>query len=207
VTPTAPPEDAPAATSPKAGWRAWGLSRRREVADRAAASRVIGDAVMSLPEIAAAEVVAVYVDARTEVRTQLLIAGLWRLGKTIAVPYCVGDELALFRYTDPSELAVGAFGIREPLPELRADADRAVPAAAVGAFVIPGVAFDRQGGRLGHGKGYYDRLLARARPTAPRIGLAFDGQLADRLPAEPHDRPMDVIVTPTATLRFARPVV
>ena len=83
--------------------------------------------------------------------------------KRVVVPYCVGRRLELFRLTDMDELAEGTFTILEPRPELRERPERRVDVAEVDLVVVPGVAFDARGGRLGHGQGYYDRLLdARA---------------------------------------------
>lgn len=101
-------------------------------------------------------------------------------------PRVVGDDLALHHVADTvRDLAAGAFGIREPLAMAPV-----VPAGDVDVFLCPGLAFDPRGGRLGRGRGFYDRLLAPARPTALRIGVCHPLQrVADTYP-EPHDVPM-----------------
>ncbi|MBI4343199.1 MAG: 5-formyltetrahydrofolate cyclo-ligase, partial [Candidatus Omnitrophica bacterium] len=90
-----------------------------------------------------------------------------------------------------AELAPGAFGVLEPTPSAR----RPVRLRELDAVLVPGLAFDRQGRRLGHGYGYFDRLLARLPQATPVIGLAFRFQLLDRLPAASHDRPVSTVLT------------
>ncbi len=70
---------------------------------------------------------------------------------------------------------------------------------------MPGVAFDRSGHRLGYGGGFYDRFLARLPARALRIGVAFDQQVLDELPAEEHDQPVDLVVTPSEVLHASPP--
>jgi 5-formyltetrahydrofolate cyclo-ligase len=148
-----------------------------------------------LPEYGRAEVVSFYVSVRDEVRTHAGIATALADGKRVAVPYCVADELELFWLRDVAELVPGRFGIPEPLAELRTRDDRRVPAAACDLIFVPGVAFDARGGRIGHGRGFYDRLLARARPDTLRVALGFECQLVDAIPLEPHDVRMHRVVT------------
>lgn len=111
----------------------------------------------------------------------------WAGRKRILLPVVCGDDLELRPYTGDGHLAEGAFHIEEPAGEAFADY------AQIDLAVIPGVAFDRLGNRLGRGKGYYDRLLPRLK-DAYKIGLCFPCQRVDRLPAEAHDVPMDEIV-------------
>ena len=99
----------------------------------------------------------------------------------------VGDDLELRLYAGDDRLAPGAFHIEEPRGEPFTDY------AGIDLAVIPGVAFDRAGNRLGRGKGYYDRLLPRLADTY-KIGLCYPFQLADSLPAEAHDVRMDEVV-------------
>jgi 5-formyltetrahydrofolate cyclo-ligase len=89
-------------------------------------------------------------------------------------------------------LASGAFGLLEP-------GGPALALAEIAAFVIPGIAFSRDGGRIGWGRGYYDTTLAAARADALRIGLAFDCQLVADVPREAHDIGVDLVVTETAS--------
>ena len=110
------------------------------------------------------------------------------LEKRILLPVVVGDDLELRLYTGPEDLKPGAYGIEEPTGELFTDY------ADIDFIVVPGVAFDRNGNRLGRGKGYYDRLLPRI-PSAHKAGICFPFQLVEEVPAEPFDIRMDEIIT------------
>ena len=99
-----------------------------------------------------------------------------------------GYDLELRLYTGDDRLTEGAFHIDEPTGTAFTDY------AAIDLAVIPGVAFDRRGNRLGRGKGYYDRLLPRI-PTAYKLGLCFPFQVLNQIPAEAHDIPMDEVLT------------
>ena len=94
-----------------------------------------------------------------------------------------------------SDLAAGAFEILEPLPVLRQLESRRVSPGEVDVAIVPGVAFDRQGNRLGHGAGYYDRLLAELPSSAYLISVAYECQMLEAIPHEPHDIGMDQVVT------------
>ena len=178
--------------------RARALASRNAQPDKEELSERICRRLVELPEYAAAASVLWYVDVRDEVRSRHQLPHTLGQGKTIAVPYCVAGELALFRLDRVDELAVGAYGILEPRPELRWLPEKRVEAHEPDLIVVPGVAFDRRGARLGHGFGYYDRLLEKARPDAWRVALAFECQLFDELPVEAHDAFMDRIITERA---------
>ena len=90
--------------------------------------------------------------------------------------------------TSPADLAIGAYGIEEPTGALFTDY------ATIDLVIVPGVAFDRDGNRLGRGKGYYDRLLPRI-PSAYKVGICFPFQIVEEVPAEPFDIRMDEIIT------------
>lgn len=154
--------------------------------------------LVALPEYQAARTVLYYVDARSEVRTRHYLPEALRHGKKIVVPYCVEGELELFHLTSMDELALGMYRILEPKPELRPLADKRVAVRELDLIVVPGVAFDRRGGRMGHGFGYYDKLLWQARPEAPLVALAFECQLFDEVPMLEHDIFMDRVLTEQA---------
>jgi 5-formyltetrahydrofolate cyclo-ligase len=161
-------------------------------------SGVICERLAAMPEYARAHTVMYYVDVRSEVRTRHYLPIALTQGKRIIVPYCVNGELELFHLQKMDELAVGMYKILEPKAELRAHADKRVDAGDLDLVIVPGVAFDREGGRTGHGFGYYDKLLNRARPDAPLIALAFECQLFPRIPMQVHDVFMDMVVTEAA---------
>ena len=96
------------------------------------------------------------------------------------------------------ELTPGTWQILEPKPEWRARLDRHVEAVELDLIIVPGLAFDRHGDRLGLGKGYYDRLLQHIRPDAVKIAVAFECQIVDKIPVLPHDVRMDMVITENA---------
>lgn len=153
---------------------------------------------MALPEYEQASTVMFYVDVRTEVRTRHDLPMALTHGKRIVVPYCVENELELFLLESMDELTIGAFKILEPREDLRARPEKKVAIAELDLIMVPGVAFDRSGGRMGHGFGFYDRLLENARPETPLVALAFDCQLFDAIPVASHDVFMDKIITESA---------
>ena len=150
---------------------------------------------MSLPEYQQAATVLFYLDVRSEVRTRNDLVNALASGKKIVVPYCVDGELELFHLTDPDELSVGMYRILEPKPELRAVEAHRVDVQEIDLIIVPGVAFDREGGRTGHGKGYYDKLLEHARADTPLVALAFECQLFDKIPMQDHDVVMGKVIT------------
>jgi 5-formyltetrahydrofolate cyclo-ligase len=158
----------------------------------ASGSRVITRRLTELDQIRRASTLMVYLGFGSEVLTDDLILWGWEEGKRIAVPLCrsVSRELIACRIDGFDELECGHYGIREP----KADLLRPVPPGEIDAVVVPAVAFDRQGHRLGYGGGYYDRFLPGA-PRATRIGVAFARQIVPEIPASPHDVAVDCIVT------------
>ncbi len=182
----------------KAQLRRQAEAARARQPDKDELSRAICRRFAALPEYFAAATVMLYVHVRNEVRTQEFIQAVLAQGKGVVVPYCVGNELGLFRLESLDELAPSTFGLLEPRPQLRALPEKRVEAREVDLIMVPGVAFDRDGGRLGHGKGFYDRLLGRARRDALLVGVAFECQLFPDVPMGEHDVYMDRVVTEAA---------
>ena len=143
----------------------------------------------ALPLWSAAKLPALYVSFGGEASTLKILEECFREKRAVALPRVEGSELRLHRVVSFDELAPGRFGIMEPRAETPA-----VSPAEPDLFVIPGVVFDRRGHRVGYGKGYYDRLLANTH--APVVALAYGFQIVHHIPDEPHDRPVDVILTP-----------
>ncbi|HIZ33626.1 MAG TPA: 5-formyltetrahydrofolate cyclo-ligase [Candidatus Bacteroides merdigallinarum] len=139
------------------------------------------------PQWQAAHTVLLYHSLPDEVDTHTFVRR-WSGRKRILLPVVKGTDLELRLYTGDDHLAEGAFHIDEPTGPIFTDY------AEIDLAVIPGVAFDRRGNRLGRGKGYYDRLLPRI-PTAYKLGLCFPFQLVEQIPAEAHDIPMDEVLT------------
>jgi 5-formyltetrahydrofolate cyclo-ligase len=173
-------------------------ANRNAQADKDQLSRQICAAFVALPEYAAARTVMYYVDVRSEVRTRHELPTALTHAKRIVVPYCVKNELELFWLQNIDELVIGMYKILEPKMELRALPERQITPEELDLIMVPGVAFDRGGARMGHGFGYYDKLLQYARPDAPLVALAFECQLFPEIPTQAHDIFMDKIITEKA---------
>lgn len=173
-------------------------ANRNAQADKDGVSRGIVARFMGLPEYAAARTVMFYVDVRAEVRTRHDLATALTTGKRIVVPYCVDGELQLFHLEAMDELEAGMYKILEPRADLRPIAAKQVAIEDLDLVMVPGVAFDRRGGRTGHGKGYYDKLLQHARADTPLVALAFECQMFDEIPTQDHDIFMDKVITERA---------
>jgi 5-formyltetrahydrofolate cyclo-ligase len=171
---------------------------RRSQSDKDAVSRIIVDRFMKLADYAAAKTVMFYVDVRDEVRTRHALPEALTADKRIVIPYCVDGELELFHLESMEELDTGMYKILEPKKELRDVAAKRLQPEELDLIMVPGVAFDRQGGRTGHGKGYYDKLLEHARADTPLVALAFECQMFPEIPCEHHDIYMDKVVTEAA---------
>jgi len=130
---------------------------------------------------------------------------MWADRKRVVVPYCVAQHLELFCLNSFSDLVPGTLGILEPKPELREEDQRRARVQELDLLVIPGLAFDRQGGRLGYGKGYFDRLLLAARVDALLAAVAFECQLFDSVPMQPYDVRVDAVITETEIHRRVLP--
>jgi 5-formyltetrahydrofolate cyclo-ligase len=167
---------------------------------RIAASDLIGDSVMQLiARLPAGETLAMYAPKGTEVDTARIDGFARARGLRVVYPRVVdGSKLLTFHDASVEALELGHFGLQEP----RADAP-AIELANISAFLVPGLAFDRSGGRVGWGRGFYDVTLAAANPQALRIGLAFECQLVDEVPSDPHDIHLHYVVTEAAIYRAA----
>lgn len=140
---------------------------------------------------------AAYVDVRGEPGTRPLLRALHNTGVRVLLPI-VGDDRRLLwgEYAGPGTLAPGRFGLLEPtgpLPDTGADLDALTMAQLL---IVPALAVDSHGVRLGRGAGYYDRLLARL-PGHRAVAVLYDDELLEAVPAEPHDRPVHAVLTPT----------
>ncbi|MCU0708918.1 MAG: 5-formyltetrahydrofolate cyclo-ligase [Pirellula sp.] len=182
----------------KAAIRKQAHENRKNQPDKDTVSDAILARFLTLPEYRAAKTVMFYVDVRDEVRTRQALPQALETGKRIVVPYCVDGELELFWLESMDELELGMYRILEPKNELRSVASKRLQPEDLDLIMVPGVAFDRTGGRTGHGKGYYDKLLEHARLDTPLIALAFECQMFEAIPMDEHDVFMDKIVTEDA---------
>lgn len=173
-------------------------ANRRAQDNKDEVSRIIVDKFEALDAYARARTVMYYIDVRAEVRTRQALPQALAGPKKVVIPYCVDDVLELFWLENMAELEVGMYKILEPRAELRTVPEKRVPVEELDLVMVPGVAFDRRGARMGHGKGYYDKLLEHARLDAPLVALAFECQLFPEIPTAPHDIFMDQIITEAA---------
>ncbi|GAA0991312.1 5-formyltetrahydrofolate cyclo-ligase [Nocardiopsis tropica] len=186
--------------SEKARLRGDVLARRRArgAEERARVGSAVRDALMGVPWLAMGGTVACYYSVGGEPGTRKLVTALWKRGTYVLLPvFLPGGDLDWAAFDGPEGLAPAGHGLVEPTghrygPGALARAD---------AVVCPALAVDRNGNRLGRGAGCYDRALAHKGPHTPAIALVHDDELVDSLPAEPHDRPVDAVLTPGGGLR------
>lgn len=174
---------------------------------RVAASQAICATLAALPELVAARVVLAYLPMAREVDVLPLARDLLRAGVVVAVPELAVEEgeraevvenpqrhggsmhaVAVDSLEDDA-LVAGPMGVRAPRR------GRRLAIGSIGVVLVPGLGFDPQGHRLGRGGGYYDRFLARRAPTSLAVGVCFDQQLIERVPVEPHDASVDMVLT------------
>lgn len=177
------------------------LAARDAEPDRESKGRIIQQRVVGLAEFQAAGTVLSYISVPSEVATSDLVRRAIEDGKRVAVPYVTEQGLQAAFISSLDELVPARFGLREPSPALRADATRVCEPGRVDLFIVPGVAFDRSRGRLGHGRAYYDRLLARAAKGSRFIAPAFECQIVAQVPMTPTDVFMHAVVTEKAVYR------
>ncbi len=175
--------------------------RRRLVAARAMmsdsslheAGRLIRDHVLEMPEVAAAGTIAAYYSVGTEPDSRGLIFALWKRGSYVILPVLLPDgDLDWASYDGPDSLVAGPRGLLQPAEPVRGAA--AVARAEV--VLVPALAVDVAGNRLGRGGGSYDRALARVGPQVPVIALLYDSELLPSVPALPHDQRVRAVARP-----------
>lgn len=168
------------------------LARRRSAEPPAGDADLLAARVLTLPALAAPGPVALYVSLPGEPPTAALLEALRAAGREVLLPVLLDDGDLDWAAASGSTVA-GRLGLAEP------DGARLGTAAVAAAVlvVVPALACDRAGRRLGRGGGSYDRALARVPATTTVVALVRDAELLDAVPVEPHDRPVDVVVTPT----------
>ena len=181
--------------------------RRAALADveRDRSSEAITAAVIAHPSYADAAVVAMYCDFREEVQTRALRHHALASGKRLALPRVEDGGTLTLRAATPEGSAEECL-VESPLGIAEPPADALVVAPRdVELFILPGLAFDRQGGRLGYGRGHYDRLLTAAKPGSVWMGIAFECQWVEAVPLEPHDVRVHYVVTEVSTTQTSEP--
>lgn len=175
---------------------------------RAAASAAISRSFLELEEYQTAEVILAYWSVGREVSTHELIEAMLADGKTVCLPKCVDldengcrtgivEAMEAHQIRDVSGLSRGAYGIPEP-----GDSDPVIAPDRIDLVMLPCMACDKTCGRIGHGAGYYDKYLTMIRDDCRTAALCFEAVLADKLPAEEHDKPVDAVVTENTVYRW-----
>lgn len=175
------------------------LKTRSELAaeDIIEKSAKIMSRLFSLSEFRGAKTIMFYVDAKNEVKTRDAITRALSEGKRVVVPKVKkGYGLLAIEIKSLDELSPGTFGILEPAGE------KGISPEEIDLVVVPGVAFDKRGNRMGYGAGYYDSFLPKLRPEVKKVAVAFEIQVTDSLPAEEHDVKMDMIITENTLYNF-----
>lgn len=161
--------------------------------ERSAAGRSLRDTVLSLPEAQMAGTVAAYISIGTEPETRSLVYALWKRGTYVLLPLLRDDyDLDWASYEGPDSLAAGPRGLLQPTEPPRGAG--AVTSADL--VIVPALAVDRGGLRLGRGGGSYDRALARVGAAVPTVALIYDHELLDEVPADRHDQRVSMVAQP-----------
>ncbi|MCJ2005700.1 5-formyltetrahydrofolate cyclo-ligase [Methylobacterium sp. E-016] len=178
-------------SSDKAALRSDALARRDALDPeiRRAGSLAIAEHALTVAGLAEAALVGAFWPIRSEADPRPLIERLFARGQRVALPKVTPDGLVFREWRAGETLVAGRFGLSEPRDDL--------PALDPTALIVPLAAFDRRGQRIGYGRGYYDQAISRLSRSGPvlTIGIAFSVQEIQRVPAEPHDRPLDHLVT------------
>jgi len=154
-------------------------------------SNAIMDKITSLDIYKQSKVVFIYMDFKNEVITSNLIKRMLSEKKRVVIPYTdsINTVLIPSEITKESDLKQNSFGYFEPKSILPVNIEE------IDLVIVPGVVFDKNLNRIGFGKGYYDKILNRLKPSAKKVALAHDFQVLEDIPAEEHDVKMDMIIT------------
>jgi len=187
---------------PKRSLRSQLLAQRRSLSHDSwcTASRAAQLNLLLLDLFVRAQCVALYAPVHNEIDTALLFTEARTEGKRVLFPAVCGEQLVFHPVEHLETLQKGAFGILEPCA-----ADSKFQTVEADLVVVPGVAFDLSGHRIGYGKGFYDRFLHHSGCTPHVIGLCHDFQMVDGyIPTDPHDIPMEIVVSDKRVVRIPR---
>jgi 5-formyltetrahydrofolate cyclo-ligase len=178
------------------------LAARDELSQgsRAEKSARITETLLAHPFCDHGAAVMAYASIQSEFDTRALIETALAAGRVVALPRIVAPRVMIaVQITDPGrDLEPGRFGIPTPVDGLET-----IPPSAFGCVLVPGSAFDLLGRRLGYGGGFYDTFLAQTAADCPYVAAAFEAQLVDEVPVEPHDCTMDLLVTESRVVEFS----
>jgi 5-formyltetrahydrofolate cyclo-ligase len=169
------------------------LLRNQKEEERLRRSLVILEKLFALPQFQSSKTILFYASFDGEVETFEMMIQAKKIGKKIALPTILVNEKMILPalFDNFHDLETGPYGIKQP----RVNKECLVAPEKLDLCVVPGVAFDRRGQRLGRGAGYYDRFLSSLPKDTPTVGLAFDFQMFDCLPGQPHDVPVSCVIT------------
>ncbi len=194
-------EHAPADVSDVAERKAALRDRMRRVraaiheTDRQYLAARVEDRLFAMPEVRKARTVMLFASFGSEIPTERMVRRLDSEGRTVLLPFLADGELGAAPYRPGDPTTGSPYGPVEPAARLPVDPSE------IDVVLLPGLAFDRKGRRLGYGGAHYDRYLARLQAAALRVGIAFHQQLVDEVPADAGDEPVDVVVTDRDVIR------
>jgi len=165
------------------------MERNRPSDEVKSYSKAIFDRLINLEVFKRAHCVGAYLSLPSEVQTDDIIRACWEAGKQVCVPYYIAEKkfYGMSRLDPKAPIKMKKWNLREP------ENPEPMEASKLDLILVPAMAFDASGVRLGHGGGHYDRLLLNV--TGYRLGLAFHEQVVEQLPREPHDEPVQAILT------------
>ncbi len=161
--------------------------------EKANLDHMVCERVLELPEISEAGYIYAYMALSWETGTMEILKQLWERGIKVALPKVLGSEMEFFEVRSAEDLEEGSFHILEP----RESCPMIIWPEAV--IMVPGLAFSKEGKRLGKGGGYYDKYLSKY-PGHQTVALAYEFQVLPELPAEEHDQPVDYLITDSRTI-------
>lgn len=154
-------------------------------------SSIITDKIINTDIYKQSMVIFIYMDFNKEVMTSKLIKQMLSEKKRVVIPYTdtINTELIPSEITKEADLKLNSFGYYEPINILPVDIEE------IDLVIVPGVVFDKQLNRIGFGKGYYDKILVKLKPSAVKMAVAHEFQVLESIPTEEHDIKMDIIIT------------
>ena len=185
--------------------RKWMIKRKKIFEEKGLKkSKEITKKLLSLEEINKFKNIMIYVSYQSEVNTENLIISLLNKNKKVFAPYCIKDKkrMEIVEINDfDKDLEKGAYGIKEPRKSLK---NKKFAPKNLDVVIVPGVAFSKNGYRIGYGGGYYDRFLTRLKDETLTIGINYDEMVFNSIPTDEHDLAVDMIITDKKILQITK---
>lgn len=177
------------------------IARRDALSDeeRSEKSKAIMERLLGFANFLEARIVLFYMNFSSEVSTEAMIPKALKHDKIVALPRVdqKARKIVPLKIDDLDlDIRPGYRGIREPIPQRC----KVIPVEHINLAIIPGIAFDERGGRIGRGTGFYDQFIPRLDVTTRKVALAFECQIVPQIPMEPHDRYIDIVITEKRTI-------